>query len=241
MSVSPGDLVTKGWRRSGQHSGAPNISCMWATGGLQTSLLRGERRPGMHLVSVIHLRAMHQKIGNPLSNGLQANLLQTRTKCIRSLLLFQKRACAMFKLLFLTSCFMPIMFEPSSNKCLQDCKHSQAALQAKCLFTPWGNQYRTRQNRSSKSCETQDSFVPRGEAKALSSRVRLRISTLANCLSTGQLQLKEVKIRPRRPPSTIITYLISSPDRCLKETVVTTVMLEVAKLATDSNPHRPED
>ena len=85
MSVSPGDLVTKGWRRSGQHSGAPNISCMWATGGLQTSLLRGERRPGMHLVSVIHLRAMHQKIGNPLSNGLQANLLQTRTKCIRSL------------------------------------------------------------------------------------------------------------------------------------------------------------
>ena len=142
---------------------------------------------------------------------------------------------------FPTSCFMPIMFEPSSNKCLQDCKHSQAALQAKCLFTPWGNQYRTRQIRSSKSCETQDSFVPRGEAKALSSRVRLRVSTLANCLSTGQLQLKEVKIRPRRPPSAIIRYLTSSPDRCLKETVVTTVMLEVAKLATDSNPHRPED
>ena len=159
----------------------------------------------------------------------------------RVALLFQERACAMFILLFPTSCFMPIMFEPSSNKCLQDCKHSQAALQAKCLFTPWGNQYRTRQNRSSKSCETQDSFVPRGEAKALSSRVRLRISTLANCLSTGQLQLKEVKIRPRRPPSTIIRYLTSSPDRCLKETVFTTVMLEVAKLATDSNPHRPED
>ena len=156
-------------------------------------------------------------------------------------LLFQDRACAMFILLFPTSCFMPIMFEHSSDKCLQDCKHSQAALQAKCLFTPWGNQYRTRQIRSSKSCETQDSFVPRGEAKALSSRVRLRISTLANCLSTGQLQLKEVKIRPRRPPSAIIRYLTSSPDRCLKETVVTTVMLEVAKLATDSNPHRPED
>ena len=52
------------------------------------------------------------------------------------------------------------MFEHSGNKCLQDCRRSQTALQARCLFTPWGNQYRTRQIRSSKSCETQDSFVP---------------------------------------------------------------------------------
>ena len=52
------------------------------------------------------------------------------------------------------------MFEPSDNKRSQDCRRSQTTLQARCLFTRWGNQYRTRHVRSLKSCETQDSFVP---------------------------------------------------------------------------------
>ena len=102
------------------------------------------------------------------------------------------------------------MFEHSGNKCLRDCKPSQTTPKARCLFTPWGNQYRTRQIRSSKSCETQDSFVPRGEAKALSSRVRLRISTLANGLSTGRLQPK----RSEKTAKAATSINGQRPDKC---------------------------
>ena len=86
VPVAAGDFITQRRRRSSKHSGSPHVCGMRSSCGLQAPLLWRQRRSRMHLVAVVDLGAMHQKVRHPFPARLQTYLLQPGTKGVCTLL-----------------------------------------------------------------------------------------------------------------------------------------------------------
>ena len=124
----------------------------------------------------------------------------------------------MFILLFTTSCFMSTCLSTQVTNAFKTAGVLRQ-LYKRGIFSHSGV-ISTEHGRSDLRSPVRHKTLlsPDGETKALSSRVRLRISTLANGLSARRLQpKKKVKKWPRQPPAAFLKGLTNSPDRSLSK------------------------
>ena len=124
----------------------------------------------------------------------------------------------MYILLFKTSCFMSTCLSTQVSNAFKTAGVLRQ-LYKRGIFSHSGV-ISTEHGRSDLSSPVRHKTLlsPGGETEALSSRVRLRIGTLAN-RPVGKTPATETKVKkwPRQPPAAFLKCLTNSPDRSLSK------------------------